>query len=137
MLMTTNTGEKITADSAGLLKLDSAKKIADSVRNLIRNGVTADGLLGGQAMSNWGAHSYEGVLETEGAVGLKFKVNGKKFKGWVYVVAPGYSFGLTVSFSKNHGGKWLQKGQFTEVDGEQLAAVIDAFVQSDAEIAVV
>ena len=74
---------------------------------------------------SWGACKYTFGINQQGEPFLRFKVNGMKFKGYVWVV---YDFSDTykISFVSTHGNV---KKEITNVYADQLQEIIDNFVE--------
>lgn len=87
------------------------------VRRSIKDGITADGVGGKDALKAWGASGFSTIEQAEGGVnGVKLSVNAPKFKGVVKIWG-------TDPYQVVVGAK-----QYTGVKAEQLTAVIDAMV---------
>lgn len=74
---------------------------------------------------SWGASKYTYGINEKGEAFLRFKVNGRKFKGYVWVV---YDFSDTykISFASTHGNV---KKEVADVYCDQLQEIIDDFVE--------
>ncbi|MGL5922166.1 hypothetical protein [Chroococcidiopsis sp.] len=72
----------------------------------------------------WGAREYVDMGD-----GLKFKVNGAKFKGYVYVKYDGILDTYTVQLATIKKLEWKVKQEVSDVYCDELGSVIDSLVE--------
>lgn len=108
---------------------------AETIKQQISMGRTADKKSGAFALCCWGATQFVGQAENNNDLGnLAFKVSGKKFKGTVKVRLM-FNDLYKVEFWKIRGASVQIKKSFDQIYCEDLTETIDNFVEYTKEAA--
>ena len=111
-------------------------ELANTILGQIKAGIASDGITGGVVCMRCWAFQYPTALPAGKYLddyqlgGLRFRVSGFKFKGYVFVRVMANDT-YTVEFSKLYKGEYNVKKSYERIYCDQLTSIIDSEVESD------